>query len=220
MDLYKDSNTAKMQCNIMVNGCNFHCGFCRSPNFHKPMLNLPWDKFESTLSEAKDQGLSHVSIRGGEPTTNPTELLKLIKELKKQNLDITLYTNGSMPHIISELEVDGISMDFKTSPERYNELTNLASIEEKILKSVEIIKNRNSNRFTFTTSLVPNLVGEDEIVQIGNHLKGSTSWKLLEVRNMDNLLPKFSSDPLYSPEDIHRFYHLAKSIVPGVTLEQ
>ena len=164
---------------IFLPGCNLCCPYCHNPEL---VLNRADDleEIDSILAhlEKRKNVVEGVCISGGEPLIH-SDLGNLIAEIRKMGYLIKLDTNGTFPDRILELKPDYIAMDIKTSPEKYNLLTPAGgpSVSEKILKSVEIIKNSGISH-EFRTTLAPGIVDEDDIRKICNLIGGTELYVL------------------------------------------
>ena len=127
-------------------GCNLKCPWCSNPEG----LTLT-DKAEKiSLEDVVKEALSArmilidgggVTLTGGEITCQRNAVLKLIKELKKSNINTCIETNASLPDCDEILEaVDYMIADFKTpSPEKARDILG-ADIE--IIKKNLILRAR------------------------------------------------------------------------------
>ena len=71
--------------------CNYRCKGCWAGNFYGE--DMPYDLFDSILTQAKEMGIYFVTISGGEPTLYP-HLFDIMK--KHDDMSFHFYTNGSM----------------------------------------------------------------------------------------------------------------------------
>ena len=139
----------KISCVLFLAGCNFRCPFCHNPELVKR------DRFSSYFDEQavyrfleqRKDFLDGVVISGGEATIQKG-LFDLCKRIKKIGYPIKLDTNGSRPNVLKRLidegYVDYIAMDIKTDPFQYFPLITTDDKPEKILSSIQIIKESES----------------------------------------------------------------------------
>ncbi len=105
---------------IRFAGCNQRCAYCDTPQsrvmkgkfYHgKRKYSNPVDiNFLTGLIENKE-----ISLTGGEPLLQPDFLLKLLRRLKRESVNIYLETNGTVTKPLPRLlpYIDCISLDFK-----------------------------------------------------------------------------------------------------------
>ena len=123
------------------------------------------------LEKRKGQ-LEGVCITGGEPLmTIDVNFLKKIKDL---GYSIKIDTNGSFPELLEELIkkglIDYVSMDIKTSKDKYPEVANCEVDINKIEKSIKVISSL-LNYYEFRTTIVDHDVKDmEEIAQWLNTL--------------------------------------------------
>jgi len=114
--------------------------------------------------------------------------------LKNRKLLVKLDTNGSFPSRLKALVgknlVDSIAMDIKAPLERYEEVTRVAVNTKNIRKSIDIIMNSGLD-YVFRTTVVPGLIDEAGIVQIGRLLEGA------KVYQIQQFIPKNTLDPAF-----------------------
>ncbi len=93
----------------LTEGCNLACRHCWiAPKFQgggKTYPALPAELFESIVQQAKLLGLSGVKLTGGEPLMHP-EIRKLIEIVKREDLSLTVETNGVLctPELAREMK--------------------------------------------------------------------------------------------------------------------
>ena len=153
---------------IFTQGCNFKCPYCHNPDLifkdsaskEYMALDYFWDFLEN-----RRNFLDGVVITGGEPTLQP-DLIEFIEEIKKRNFKVKLDTNGSQPEKISFLInnglIDYIAMDIKSSIEKYSCYSDESSIGDKVIQSVNLIKQSQID-YEFRTTVVPELHDENDI---------------------------------------------------------
>jgi len=182
----------KISCIVFLNRCNFRCGFCYNAELAmgKPAeKRIPVKDFLGFL-EKKKKWLQGVVITGGEPTLY-RDLPEFCKAIKKKGYLVKLDTNGSNPEsvrvLLKEGLVDFIAMDIKAPLEKYEEACRVKVDTEKIKKSIEFIKESGID-YEFRTTVVPGLLDEKELLQIGELLKGAKKFCLQQFKNDVKLL--------------------------------
>lgn len=77
---------------VFMQGCPHKCVGCHNPETHD-MMGGYLEIIENIISKVKNNPLCFgVTISGGEPFAQKEELLELVKEIKKINKNIVIYT--------------------------------------------------------------------------------------------------------------------------------
>lgn len=193
---------------VFTQGCNFRCRFCYNPMLICQESGTKNKKKQEKKSEEKKKTHSHlidedeffaflehrigkidaVVISGGEPTLH-ADLPDFIKKIRKKGFKIKLDTNGSNPEmlgkLINENLLDYIAMDIKNAPDSYDKITNINTNLNNILKSVKLIMT-SAVPYEFRTTLVPGLVGEEDIENMGEMIADADKWYLQQfMSNVD-----------------------------------
>ena len=74
--------------------CNFHCVYCYATNNSKHENELSREEICDVIIQAKELGARKIIILGGEPMLYP-HVMEMIQFIKKEELDIELFTNGT-----------------------------------------------------------------------------------------------------------------------------
>lgn len=182
---------------IFTVGCNMRCGYC-----HNPELVLPEQLADTVPAEdillflQKRAGvLEGVTISGGEPTEQ-ADLVDFIRQVKAMGYMIKLDTNGTRPHVISELLndelVDFIAMDIKGPLQKYVQIAarpiDLGAIEQ----SIALIKTMPGHEFR--TTIVRSQLVVADFEQIGRMVQGAKRYALQRF---------VSQGALVSPQFVH-----------------
>jgi len=199
----------RIACTLFLFGCNFKCGFCHNPELvlKDDEKNIPEQEFFSFLEKRK-QYLNGICITGGEPLlTLEKDFLKKIKSL---GYSIKLDTNGSFPEKLLEFLNDGlvdfVSMDIKSSKEKYNEITETQVDISKIEDSIKIISKMPE--YEFRTTILRDIHNKQEIKKIAiwlNELIGKKPkiFVLQAFKNKGKILSKiFENEKDVSEEDL------------------
>ena len=199
---------------LYLSQCNLRCPFC-----HNKSLVLG----EGPSSLADDQVLrmlasrrgfvDGVVITGGEPTIYP-ELLVLVASIKELGFAIKLDTNGYNPEVLKSLiaakAVDFIAMDIKTSWKKYSRATGVAVNVERLIESVNLIK-QSSIEHEFRTTCVPSLVDDGDIKEITKIIGRSGLYTLQQYQPEGTLDASYSMIIPYSRERLQDFLQIARS---------
>ncbi len=190
---------------IFLFGCNMRCGYCQNPG-----LVLQSKCEYKTISEDEVMGfldsrvglLEGVVITGGEPCLNK-DLPRFIRKIKQKGFCVKLDSNGFNPEmlklLVSEKLVDYIAMDVKAPLGKYKTATNSNVNTEKILESIEFIKTSGVEH-EFRTTVVPTLLDESDLVEIGKLVEGAKAYYLQQFENKTTLDPAFEKIPPYPRE--------------------
>ena len=87
--------------------------------------------------------------------------------------------------------VDYVAMDVKTSPEKYAQTVGKVIDLSRIGRSIRMILDRAPD-YEFRTTVVPTLVGAEEVVSIGRWIEGAKSYALQAFRPVNTLDPQYS----------------------------
>lgn len=181
----------KVACILFKNGCNFRCPYCHNSSLvidTNDNLEIPFSEILDYLEKRKGI-IDAVVISGGEPTLDPA-LKDEIIEIKKLGYLVKLDTNGTHPEVIRELLeenlLDFVAMDIKNSFVKYPLTVGLKQIEEdKILKSIALLKNSNID-YEFRTTLILEFHDEVSMLEIGEMLKGAKKLFLQQFIDSEN----------------------------------
>jgi len=168
----------KMACIIFLHGCNFRCSFCHNPE-------LVIEKSEEKIDEEKifdflkkrSKKIEGVVISGGEPLITLKE--SFLRKIKELGYLIKLDTNGSFPEKLQDFIekglIDFVSMDIKSSPEKYEEVTQTKVNLKDIEKSIKIISKLKN--YEFRTTIVKKYHNLEEIKKMVKWLNKITEKK-------------------------------------------
>jgi len=160
-----------LACTIFIFGCNFRCGFCYNSGLvlKEDTPDMEHDKVLEFLQKRRKY-LDGVCFTGGEPLMSLD--IGFLREVKALGYKIKIDTNGSFPeklrHLIELNLVDFVSMDIKSSKEKYSELTNVKPNMEKIEESIELISKLSE--YEFRTTILEDIHTEEEIKKIAEWL--------------------------------------------------
>jgi len=170
---------------IWTTNCNFRCPFCYNKHlvFGETTL-ISEDEVLSFLKKRK-KILEGLVISGGEPFLQE-DLFDFIKKVKKIGYKIKIDTNGTYPDKLKDLLdnklLDYISMDVKAPKKKYQKLCGVKFDVKKIESSIELIKNKVLD-YEFRTTVIPNLLDKNDIIEIAKWLEGSNNYFLQQFKN-------------------------------------
>ena len=208
---------------VFLGGCNFRCPFCHNSDLVlRPEIlpTFPLDYFLSFLDSRKGW-LEGICISGGEPLLQD-DLETLLILIKDRNLLVKIDTNGSFPsrleNLIQKKLVDHIAMDVKAPLDRYQEVTRATVNEEDIVRSVDIIKNSGLG-YVFRTTLVPGLVGPEDIKKICQMLDGANIFQLQQFVPLNTLDSHYLQKKPYRREEVQGLARIAEPYFSEVRIE-
>lgn len=208
---------------IFLGGCNFRCPFCHNAQLvlePQKAPTFPIDYFLGFLDARRDW-LEGICVTGGEPLLT-YDLDVLLSVLKDRDLLVKLDTNGTFPDRLESLLqaglVDFIAMDIKSALHRYPEVVRVDVDADAVERSVDMIRN-SGIRYMFRTTVVPGLVGREDIAAIAGWLKGSELFQLQQFSPRNTLDPAFEKKLPYSREDLEDMAEILKSEFKEVRLE-
>ncbi len=215
-----------LSCVIFTQGCNWRCPFCHNPELipFKKKTNIFHEEVLEQIKERKNF-LESVTVTGGEPTIQEN-LIEYCRELKNIGLRIKLDTNGSRFDIITilvkEKLIDFISIDIKTSPEKYFKAIGsdrgfakncILSIE----KTLDLLYNEKME-YEIRTTVVPGVVEPDDITIIGKWIGGNRKYILQRFRSIKTLSTEFEDIDEYNMDIINSIKDEAKKYFTSVSL--
>lgn len=193
---------------VFTRGCNFRCPYCHNPELVLPENYSPLIPEEEIFSflEKRRGKLDAVEITGGEPTLQE-DLTEFIRKIKEMGFLVKLDTNGSFPSVLEKVIysglVDYIAMDVKAPLEKYRQVTHSEIDTDKIRQSIELIKNSGIN-YEFRTTVVKSLLSENDILKIGELVKGAELYVLQKFIASKTIDPDFKEEETYSDEELKK----------------
>ncbi len=165
--------------------------------------------------------LEAVCVTGGEPLIHK-DLIQLLGVIKKKGFRIKLDTNGSFPErfkkIIKEGLLDNAAMDIKAPLDKYALASGIDVNTEEIKKSIGILKKSNIE-YMFRTTVVPGLIGEKDIEEIGRMLEGGPLFQLQQFSPKKTLDMSYRKIEPYPKEEVQRLGRIAEKYFAKVILE-
>jgi pyruvate formate lyase activating enzyme len=208
---------------VFLGGCTFRCPFCHNAELvlrPESFPTMPMDLFLGYLDGRKGW-LEGVCVTGGEPLLSE-DVEDLIRVIKERGLLVKLDTNGSLPGRLEKLVGDGvidwIAMDVKAPLGRYSEVTGTAVKEEDIRRSVEIVKG-SGLKYLFRTTVVPGLLGREDIRKISEWLEGADLYQLQQFVAHDTIDPAFLAVKPYPQAEFVMLEEIARPYFKEVRVE-
>lgn len=208
---------------IFLGGCNFRCPFCHNSQLvlePQTAPTFPMDYFLGFL-DARRNWLEGICVTGGEPLLT-SDLDVLLSVLKDRDLLIKLDTNGTFPDRLEDLLkaglVDFVAMDIKSTLDRYPEVVRVAVDVNAVDRSVNLIRN-SGIRYMFRTTVVPGLIGKEDVAAIGRWLKGAELFQLQQFSPRNTLDPAFENTAPYSREMLEEMAEILRPLFKEFRLE-
>ena len=136
--------------------CNIRCTGCYAFEYNKTQEgDVPFDVLERTMEEAREMGISFITITGGEPFLRKDELIRLFN--KYNDMFFIVYTNGTLidKKVAAELEAAGNVVPC-ISVEGYLKETDArrgGGVHDKVLAAMETLKEKGVP-FTISVTVV------------------------------------------------------------------
>ena len=180
----------KLACVVFTNKCNFRCPFCYNTELAlgKPSEpRIPVEEFISFL-ESRRKWLQGVAITGGEPTLHKG-LPEFCAKIKEFGFDVKVDSNGYNPEMLEALFsqnlVDYVAMDIKAPKGNYSKAAGVKVDIGKIEQSIAMIKEQ-APEYEFRTTIIPELIGEKEILSISKWLSKGSKPKRFFLQQFKN----------------------------------
>lgn len=211
---------SKIAAVVFTQGCNFRCGYCHNP-YLVQADNLEENE-KATLEFLKSRvgKLDGVVISGGEPTLQK-DLPSFIKKVKKLGFSVKLDTNGTNPDmgekLLKQNLIDYIAMDIKAPIEKYGLVTTTKVKEDKILKSIELVKSLGVNG-EFRTTVVKSQLSYEDFDRIGEMLEGACNYYLQKFVPDTTLDPTFADETTYSDAEFITIKNTLQKYIKNVAV--
>ncbi len=209
----------KLSSVIFLPYCNLRCPYCHNWGL---VLNperyetIPLDWIFQRLREFKEW-IDGVCITGGEPTLHPY-LSKLLEVFKREGFLTKLDTNGTNPQVLRDLILEGlvdeVAMDLKgpLNEISYSRCTGTKVFLDNIRESIGILRE-DKVPYQFRITLVPTLLGEEEVLELAQGLKGSRGLKLQDFNPENPLSPQLKGIKPYGPAKLREMQEKVSQII-------
>ncbi len=198
----------KIVSTVFFGGCNFRCPYCHNSDlvFNRDLPQIGENILLEHLENRRGK-LDGICITGGEPTLHP-DLPEFIRHVKERGFLVKLDSNGTNPEMLEELFgenlVDYIAMDIKAPKEKYSGVVKVNVNTNTIQRSIDLIREMAPD-YEFRTTLVRELTDEEDLIAIGEWIKGSKRYALQQFRPNKPLDPKCMECREYTREEMERF---------------
>ncbi len=197
----------KLACTVFTVGCNFRCPFCHnSPLVIENDSYLEETEFFDFLTERKDR-LNGVCISGGEPTLQ-NDLPYFAEKIKKIGYAVKLDTNGTNPKVLKDLIdnnlIDYVAMDIKNNLNAYGEIIGLKNYDISSVKQSIDILMQDKIDYEFRTTLVREFHTLENVIELGEDIKGAKKLYLQKFKSSDTCLEKNLTEVKKADAELYR----------------
>ncbi|MCW1301198.1 MAG: anaerobic ribonucleoside-triphosphate reductase activating protein [Candidatus Nanoarchaeia archaeon] len=206
---------------IFLSGCNLKCRYCYNSHILEissgKLLNA--EEVEEKVSKNLPL-LDGILFSGGEPTLQPGVLHELASWAKRKGLLVGVESNGTRPDVLSALLgdrlLDFVAIDVKApiNFENYSRITPISPSEVQNIKMSLDLLRRTGIEFEVRTTLVPNLIREEDLEKMYGEVKGC-KWIWQKFRKLPTVLDQSLLE--FSPSEISRIRELSRRF-EGVVL--
>ena len=208
----------KVACTVFLSGCNFRCPFCQNAEILDGSISdISEEEFFAFLNKRRGL-LDGVCVSGGEPLIH-ADIGEFLGKIKELGFAVKVDTNGAFPDRLKALcgegLVDYVAMDVKNSPERYAKTAGAEIDIGKIKESAAFLMS-GAVGYEFRTTVVKQLHRAEDMLKIGQWLKGAQAYFLQNFRDSDTVLKRGLS-PL-SDEELEAFKRLLRPFIPAVRI--
>lgn len=208
----------KVACTVFLSGCNFRCPFCQNGEIlDAGVCGMAEEEFFSFLERRRGL-LDGVCVSGGEPLVH-ADIAPFFEKIKKLGYAVKLDTNGSFPDRLKALAeaklVDFVAMDIKNSPEKYEKTAGAPVDLQKIRESAAFLMDGGAE-YEFRTTVVKELHRGEDMVRIGQWLKGAKRYFLQNFRDSDTVLRRGLTP--FADEELEAFKRLLLPYIPNAKI--
>lgn len=209
---------------VFFGGCTFRCPYCHNADLVLRPETIPTMAADGFLSylDGRKGWLEAVCFTGGEPLLHD-DLEDLIRVVRERGLKVKVDTNGSFPDRLEALLalglVDWVALDVKAPLERYREVTRSEVDVEKVVRSADLLRAAGV-RTTFRTTVVPGLVGREDVVKIGEWLRGVPLYIIQPFVPQTPIDPAYLAVKPYSRAELEEIAAAARPFFGEVRVEE
>jgi pyruvate formate lyase activating enzyme len=193
-----------MTTTVLIGGCDLRCPYCLDPeHVGQGRPNSSVEEIVAHIS-GRAYALEGVVISGGEPTASPW-LRPLLEALAETRLPVKLDTNGNSPRLLAGLLADGlvqfVSLDVKTTPDRYDRLTGDRDVWARVERSIRSVMNSGADH-EFRTTCYPFALPSEDLPSIAAKLKGGKRYVLQQFVARRTLDPAAAAVTPYTADEL------------------
>lgn len=174
--------------------CNLKCVHCFNRN-NTEINKVTFEEIKPIIDDAYDLGVFHITISGGECTTNK-DFLKIVKYIRQKKIQLEIYTNGQnlydnedLFNEIVSLYLYKVSLSLYSMDENIHDL--ITGVEGSQQKTVSIIKKLIDNNINVTIKHFVTSINADSYKDVDNFAKSVGAFteydsKLVEIPNKNS----------------------------------
>jgi len=173
---------------LFLAGCDFRCPFCQNPDLVEPSAELPTFTVEQTVEfiGQRRKLVDGIVSTGGEPLLSP-KVAEFAARLRDEvGLPLKVDTNGHHPEtlrrLLEEKLAHYVAMDLKTAPSGYGNATGTLVDIHRLEESIRLILAAGVP-YEFRTTVVPGLVDEAAVDEMGRAIRGAKRWAFQQYQN-------------------------------------
>lgn len=175
---------------VLTDKCNFNCMFCHSDQVrskHDSCLNA--SDYGFLVKTAKDIGIDHVVLTGGEPLSR-ADINDIIEELYKCGIHLKITTNGSLINKIEKPQyINGLNISLhSTDLISHKKITGQNFALPSIIENIERIKNySNINKKINVVALKTLTISQQNLKTLLNFcVNYNSDLKIIELLDNQN----------------------------------
>jgi pyruvate formate lyase activating enzyme len=165
--------------------------------------------------------LEGICVSGGEPLL-AEEIESFLAVIRQRGLLIKLDTNGSRPATLERLLaaglVDRAAMDIKAPLDRYAEVTG-AKVDPRDIRRSAALLRASGKPVLFRTTVVPGLIGREDIESIGRWLEGAEAYQVQQFSPVGTLDAEYGRIKPYGRDEVRRLADAARPFFKEVLVE-
>jgi pyruvate formate lyase activating enzyme len=208
---------------VFLAGCGFRCPYCHNSDLvlqPERLADIPMDFFLAYLDSRKGW-LEGICVTGGEPLLSD-DIEGFLSVIKERGLLVKLDTNGSRPdrleHLLAAGLIDRLAMDIKAPLVRYREVTGSKIDTAEIARSAALVRAAG-RPYLFRTTVVPGLIGVEDIEAIGRWLDGAAVFQVQQFSPIGTLDPDYRRIKPYGRDEVRRLADAARPFFGEVLIE-
>ena len=198
-------------------GCNFRCPYCHNPELVDETVKDTYsEQFVLDFLKTRVGILDGLAITGGEPTMYGDELVSFIQKVRKLGFLVKLDTNGTDPGLlkvlIDESLINYVAMDIKGPLQMYHSIVGRPVNTDKIIESINLIKE-SGLPYEFRTTVIKTLLSPEDIQACAELISGAEKYFLQKFIPTKILNPQFKRKVTYSDEEFAELQKIASQYV-------
>ena len=170
--------------------CNFNCIFCHGDQIQeKSLSNLNAEDYKFLVSTAKNVGIGHVVLSGGEPLSRP-DINEIIEKIHECSVYLQITTNGTFLNKINNPQfIDGLNISLHSIDLiAHKKITGQNFALPNIIQNIEQInKYKNIKKKINVVALKTLTISQQNLKQLLNLcVDCDADLKIIELLNKNN----------------------------------